>query len=157
MRFGWTREADQCDPRTQAPTTHSLHTVLHTIIHKHTTPHTQPLSLAAAAALFPPNIGDIGNIGIPRPTGKESKDGLAFRFMQGASDRLSMGGGGATNQGRHCHSTRSLAAIDCHSFGVYTVTLLVLLSFSVRMTVSPRARVRKTPSWPRSWANFSLL
>jgi hypothetical protein len=27
----------------------------------------QPLSLAAAAALFSRNIGDIGNIGIPRP------------------------------------------------------------------------------------------
>jgi hypothetical protein len=51
-----------------------------------------------------------------------------------------------------------------------TVILMSLLSFSVEMTVSPTARweavvvrggqatkVRKTPSWPRSWANFSLL
>jgi hypothetical protein len=39
---------------------------------------------------------------------------------------------------RHCHSTRSLTAIDCHSLGIYTVVLLPLLPFSVEMKVSPR-------------------
>jgi hypothetical protein len=30
--------------------------------------------------------------------------------------------------------------IDCHSLGIYTVILLSLLSFAVKMTVSPKAR-----------------
>ena len=45
--------------------------------------------------------------------------------------------------GRPCHSTRSLTAIGCHCLhvGIYTVILRSLLSFSVKMTVSPRATV----------------
>ena len=38
--------------------------------------------------------------------------------------------------GRHCHSARPLAVIDCHSVGIYTGVLLPLLSFSAKMTVS---------------------
>jgi hypothetical protein len=39
--------------------------------------------------------------------------------------------------GRHCHRTPSLTAIDCHCLGIYTVTLLSLLSLSIKMRVSP--------------------
>ena len=45
----------------------------------------------------------------------------------------------APSPGRHCHSTLSLAVIDRHSLGIYTVILLPLLPFSVKMTVSPWA------------------
>jgi hypothetical protein len=41
--------------------------------------------------------------------------------------------------GWHCHSTLTLTVIDCHSFRIYTLILLSLLSFSVKMTVSPSA------------------
>jgi hypothetical protein len=43
--------------------------------------------------------------------------------------------------GRHCHSTLSLAVIDCHSLGIYILILLPLLSFlpKSKMTVSPLA------------------
>ena len=44
---------------------------------------------------------------------------------------------GLSSPGRHCHSTRSLAAIGCHSLGICTVILLSLLSFSAEMRVSP--------------------
>jgi hypothetical protein len=37
--------------------------------------------------------------------------------------------------GRHCHSTLSLTAIGCHSLVISTVLLLLMLSFSVKMTV----------------------
>ena len=40
--------------------------------------------------------------------------------------------------GRHCHSTLSLAVVDCHSLGIYEIVMLPLLSFSAKMTVSPR-------------------
>jgi hypothetical protein len=41
----------------------------------------------------------------------------------------------------HCHSTLSFyTAIEYHSLGIHTVILLPLLSFSVKMTVLPRAR-----------------
>ena len=36
----------------------------------------------------------------------------------------------------------SLAATDCRCFGIYTVILLPLLSFSVQMTDSPLARLK---------------
>ena len=39
----------------------------------------------------------------------------------------------------------SLAAIDCHSLGIYTA---ILLSFPVEMTVPPRASVTVSPSAP---------
>jgi hypothetical protein len=35
--------------------------------------------------------------------------------------------------------TLTLVVIDCHSLGIYPLILLPLLSFSVRVTVSPRA------------------
>jgi hypothetical protein len=41
--------------------------------------------------------------------------------------------------GRHYHSTLPLAVVDCHCVGIYTLILLPLLSFSVKMTVPPRA------------------
>ena len=41
---------------------------------------------------------------------------------------------------RHCHSTLSLAATDSHSLAIYMLILLSLLSYSVKMTVSPMAR-----------------
>ena len=47
---------------------------------------------------------------------------------------------GLASPGRHCHSTLSLAVIICHSLGIYTVVLWSLLSFSVKMKVSPLAR-----------------
>jgi hypothetical protein len=47
---------------------------------------------------------------------------------------------GELSPGRHCHSTLSLAAIDCHSLGNHTVILLALLSFSAKMTVAHMAR-----------------
>ena len=40
---------------------------------------------------------------------------------------------------QHCHSTLSSAIIARHCFGIYTVILRSLLSFSVAMAVSPRA------------------
>ena len=60
------------------------------------------------------------------------------RFQFGAS--CSAPGVGPPGHGRHCHSTGSLAASDCHSLGTYILILLPLLSFSVKMTVSPSAR-----------------
>ena len=45
----------------------------------------------------------------------------------------------APGPGRHCYSGLSLAVIDCPSLGIYTVILLALLSFSVKMTASPPA------------------
>ena len=47
---------------------------------------------------------------------------------------------GATSPGRPCHFTLALTVIGCHSLGIYIVTLLPSLSFSVKMTVLPRAR-----------------
>ena len=47
-----------------------------------------------------------------------------------------------TSPVRHCHSILSLAVIDCHSLGVYTLTLLSLLALTVKMTVSPVATPR---------------
>jgi hypothetical protein len=38
------------------------------------------------------------------------------------------------SQGRHYHSTLSLAAIACHSLGIFTLILLSLLPFSAEMT-----------------------
>ena len=46
---------------------------------------------------------------------------------------------GTTSPGRHCHFTLSLTVIACHSLGIYTP---ILLSYSVKMTVSPQARPR---------------
>jgi hypothetical protein len=37
--------------------------------------------------------------------------------------------GGRSPGGRHCHCTLSLTVIDRHSLGIYTVTLLLLVSF----------------------------
>ena len=48
--------------------------------------------------------------------------------------------GNASSRGRRRHSTPPLAAIDWHSVGIYTVLLLPLLSFSVKMIVWPVAR-----------------
>jgi hypothetical protein len=45
-------------------------------------------------------------------------------------------------------STLSLAAIACHSVGIHTVTLLSLLSFSVKITVSSRATIVWTHPGP---------
>ena len=45
-----------------------------------------------------------------------------------------------SSRGQHCHSFLSLTLIYCRSLGIYTVILLSLLSLSVKMTVSPRAR-----------------
>jgi hypothetical protein len=56
---------------------------------------------------------------------------------------------GRTSAGRHCHSTRSLTVVGCHFLAMYTVILLSLLSFSVRMTDSPMAR--------QNWAGFATL
>jgi hypothetical protein len=52
--------------------------------------------------------------------------------------RRAKSGEGSPSRGRHCHSALSLTVIDCHFLGIYTV---VLLSFSIKMTVSPRARL----------------
>ena len=54
---------------------------------------------------------------------------------------------GDTSPGRHCHSTLSLAVIDCSSLGIYTVILLSLLSLSAKMTVV-RPRLGDTPGKP---------
>jgi hypothetical protein len=81
--------------------------------------------------------------------------------------------------GRHCHSTSSLTAVDCHSLGIYILILLLLLSLAVKMTVSPMAtptapaeaparKIRsllsapghagKTHSrWPEFWVSFRPL
>jgi hypothetical protein len=40
--------------------------------------------------------------------------------------------------GRHYHPTLSVVGIGSHSLGIYAVTLLSLLSFSAKMTVSSR-------------------
>ena len=60
--------------------------------------------------------------------------------------------------GRHCHSTRSLSVIDCHSLGIYTVILLPLLSFFVEMTVSRhRPGIWPARGWPsRRWRSGSV-
>ena len=59
------------------------------------------------------------------------------------------GGAHQASPGGHCHSTPSLAAIGCHSLGVYTVILLSLLSFFAEVTVLPpgctRRAARRTP------------
>jgi hypothetical protein len=64
-----------------------------------------------------------------RPPGRQVRPGL---FTEAAVAR-----------GDTCHSTLSLAVIDCHSLGIYAVVLLSLRSFSVEMTASPRARQRR--------------
>jgi hypothetical protein len=46
--------------------------------------------------------------------------------------------------GRRCHSTMSLTVISCHSIGIYTVILLLLLSVSIKETMS-------TPGVERVW------
>ena len=53
--------------------------------------------------------------------------------------------------GRHCHSTLSLTGIVWRSLGIYTVILLSLLSFYVKMTVLSWARRsgRASPSSQR--------
>jgi hypothetical protein len=40
---------------------------------------------------------------------------------------------------QYCHCTLPLTVIACHSLGIYTLALLSLLPFSVKMTVSPWA------------------
>jgi hypothetical protein len=52
--------------------------------------------------------------------------------------------------GRHCHSTRSLAAIDYHSLqGIDTVILLSLLTFFLELTLSPTPRCHcQASAWP---------
>jgi hypothetical protein len=55
---------------------------------------------------------------------------------------------GGSSHGRHCHSTQSSTAIDCHSSGIYTLILLSLRSFSVKMTVSSMARWRRRGGRP---------
>ena len=45
----------------------------------------------------------------------------------------------ANSLGWRCHSTLSLAAMDCHSLGIQTVMLLSLLSCSTNLTVLPMA------------------
>ena len=45
----------------------------------------------------------------------------------------------APSKGRHCRSTLSLAVLDGHSLGIYTVILVSLLSFSAEMKVPPKA------------------
>ena len=47
---------------------------------------------------------------------------------------------GLSSPGRHCHSTRSLAAVGCHFLAVHTVILLSLQSFFAKMTVLPRSQ-----------------
>jgi hypothetical protein len=47
---------------------------------------------------------------------------------------------GPPSPGRHCHSALPLTVIACHYLGIYTLILLSLLSFSVKMAVSPPAR-----------------
>lgn len=44
---------------------------------------------------------------------------------------------GMSRHGRHCHSTLQLTVIACQSSGIYIRILRCLLSFSVKMTVSP--------------------
>jgi hypothetical protein len=39
--------------------------------------------------------------------------------------------------------------------GAYRAELTALTALNA--TADPRFQVRKTPSWPRSWANFSLF
>jgi hypothetical protein len=53
-------------------------------------------------------------------------------------------GGQAPGPGRHRHSALPLTVLDCHSLGIYTLILLPSLSFSVEMTVLPRAGRRRT-------------
>ena len=48
--------------------------------------------------------------------------------------------GAPPSPGRHCHDALPLTVIDRHPLGIYTVILLLLLSFYVEMTVSPWAR-----------------
>ena len=59
-----------------------------------------------------------------------------------------------TSHGWHGHSTLPLSVIDCHSLGIYTLIVLSLLPFSVKMTMSPRItapdhRVAHRPRRPR--------
>ena len=59
---------------------------------------------------------------------------------------MGAGGGfaatGNASPGPHYRSTLPLTVIHCHSLGIYILTLLSLPPFSVKMTVSPRARQR---------------
>ena len=44
------------------------------------------------------------------------------------------------------------------SWELWELSLLLTLCYSPRLVMSVLvAKVRKTPSWPRSWANFSRL
>ena len=53
---------------------------------------------------------------------------------------------GDYSPGRHCHSTLSLATIDCRSLLTHALILLVLLSLSVKMTVRPPGYMQATTS-----------
>ena len=49
---------------------------------------------------------------------------------------VELGGGvAAAGRGRRRHSALSLASVDCHSVGMYTVIVLSLLSLSTKMIV----------------------
>jgi hypothetical protein len=59
---------------------------------------------------------------------REEMDALKYRLKQSQA-----------SPGRHCYSTLSLTATDCHSLGIYAVILLSLPPLSVQMTLSPTA------------------
>jgi hypothetical protein len=56
-----------------------------------------------------------------------------------AHDELVSGAPRGGSPGRHCHSTLALAAIGCHSLGVYAVILLLAGFFCRNNSVAPAA------------------
>jgi hypothetical protein len=94
---------------------------------------------------------------VTRAHARQVLEGLAMSAEDKIAAAVRGGGAGAgaalqaalqASHGRHGHSTLSLAAIDCHSLGIYTVILRSLLSFSVKMTSVAPGYCR----WP--WASW---
>ena len=51
----------------------------------------------------------------------------------------------------------AMLARDTSAHMKYFERLGVLMASEVYLNASPYHKVRKSPSWPRSWVNFSLL
>ena len=70
--------------------------------------------------------------------------GESFGEQHEAAQAAAVSAISAVRKAALAQTTRSfytfVDVIDCHSRGIYTLILLSVLSFSVKMTVSPRAR-----------------
>ena len=95
-------------------------------------------SIKASMTLGIPFQG-LGNRAAPAPLAISDHEHLLGVWVSNVGLRCSISRQLVPSPGRYCHSTLSLTVIDCRSLGIHTVILRSLLSFSVKMTVSPPA------------------